>query len=46
MGQSNLVGIAIVAAILVATAGFSFAQEPSLDPTLSRATGFELQLAL
>jgi hypothetical protein len=45
MGQSNLVGIAIAAAILFATAGYCFAQEPSLDPTASRASGFDLQLA-
>jgi hypothetical protein len=44
MGQSNLAGIAIAAAILVATAGFCLAQEPSLDPTASKASGFDLQL--
>src|SRR3984885_10327468 len=45
MGQSNLAGIAIATAILVATTGFCLAQEPSLDPTASKASGFDLQLA-
>jgi hypothetical protein len=45
MGHSNLVGIAIAAAILLATTDYCFAQEPSLDLAVSRVTGFDLQLA-
>ena len=44
MGQNKLVGIAIVGAILVATAGYCFGQEPFLDPTVSSASGFDLFL--
>jgi len=45
MGQDKLVGIAIVGAILLATAGYCFGQEPFLDPAVSSASGFDLDLA-
>jgi hypothetical protein len=45
MGQNKLVGIAIAGAIVIATAGYCFGQEPSLDPTVSSASAFDLHLA-